>query len=71
MKIKGRVVHENLEGGFWGIRSDDGRKFLPVDGIPSRFRKAGCAIEADVEPTDAVSMMMWGHPVKLRSIKKR
>lgn len=69
MKIKGTVVYEDLEGGIWGIRSDEGRNFLPVDGLPRRFRKQGCKVVADVEPSDAVSMMMWGHAVHLRSIK--
>jgi hypothetical protein len=70
MRIKGRVVFEDIEGGIWGIRDDTGQAYLPVDGIPTRFRTAGQRIRAEIEPVDLFSSAMWGRTVRLHSIEK-
>jgi hypothetical protein len=70
MKITGTVIHEDLEGGFWGLVGDDGEKYRPVDSLPETVRKDGCRIEADVEPVQAFSFAMWGRNVRVHSIEK-
>lgn len=69
MKIRGKVVYEPIEGGFWGIVGDDGNKYAPLDELPERIRKEGTRIEADIEPVEVVSFRMWGRNVRVRSIK--
>jgi hypothetical protein len=67
--MKGRVTYQDFEGGFWGITGEDGGQYLPVDGLPSDVRKDGLDVQFDFEPASGASVMMWGRPVKLRSIE--
>lgn len=70
MKITGTVVHEDLEGGFWGLIGDNGEKYRPVESLPEAVREDGCRIEAVVEPVQALSFAMWGRNVRVHSIEK-
>ena len=70
MKITGTVVHEPLEGGFWGLVGDDGEKYHPVDPMPDDVLKNGCRVEAEVEPVQVFSLTMWGRNVRVHDIKK-
>ncbi len=69
MRIEGRIVFENLEGGIWGIVDDRGRRFQPVDGLAEAWRKPGRRVRAEVEPADMASFAMWGHIVRLNRIE--
>ena len=69
MTITGTVVHLDLEGGFWGIEGDDGKKYRPVDDLPDAVRRDGCRIEAEVEAANVLSFAMWGRSVRVRAIK--
>ncbi len=68
MKISGRVTFQDFEGGFWGIISGGGDKFVPVEGIPEIYRIEGLSVDADVEPVSVISTSMWGKHVKLIAI---
>ena len=68
MEIKGSITFETVSGGFWGIISEDGRRFRPVEGIPQAFQQSGLAIRATVEPADTFSIYMWGKEVHLIAI---
>lgn len=70
MKITGTVVHETIEGGFWGLVGDDGQKYRPVASMPAEVLEDGCRIEAEVEPVQALSFAMWGRNVRVHHIKK-
>ncbi|MCB0719370.1 MAG: hypothetical protein KDD65_13060 [Bacteroidetes bacterium] len=70
MVVKGKVTYNDLEGGFWGIVTDEDEQLRPVDGLPTSLQRAGCRIEADVEPSSGISIFMWGRPVKVRSIRQ-
>ncbi|MEM9983812.1 MAG: hypothetical protein AAF804_01835 [Bacteroidota bacterium] len=69
MKVEGTIRFIDLSGGFWGIESDDGRKFAPIDDIPSSFRKDGLRVKTTLEPSQVFSIMMWGEPVEVKSIQ--
>ena len=69
MKITGTIVYLDIEGGFWGILGDDGRKYRPVDGLPQSAQIKGKKVEAVVDPVNVVSFAMWGDNVLVRSIK--
>lgn len=69
MKVRGKVVHEPIEGGFWGIVSEDGDRYQPVDELPAHLQHDGLDVEADVEPSGLASLMMWGKTVRVRSIR--
>ncbi|HEX3035703.1 MAG TPA: hypothetical protein VHT73_11335 [Thermodesulfobacteriota bacterium] len=67
---RGTVRFIDLEGGFYGIIGDDGKKYDPinlsqefqVDGLPVRF-------EAEVRD-DVAAMRMWGTPIEIVRIEK-
>lgn len=69
MHIRGIVVYKDLEGGFWGIRADDGRRFVPVNQIPEQFRKDGTTIKATLSPVQVLSTLQWGEHVQIDSIE--
>lgn len=66
----GTVRFIDLEGGFYGIIGDDGKKYDPVnlsqefqvDGLPVRF-------EAKIRG-DVASIRMWGTPIEIVKIEK-
>ena len=70
MKIRGTVVYQELEGGFWGIIGDDNMQYEPVSELPSAVQVNNSRVEALLEPADVISFKMWGQPVYIRSIKR-
>lgn len=66
---EGRIHYVELEGGFFGIVSTDGRRFLPLDLAP-RFRRDGLRVRFRARILDdVVTVQMWGTPVRLESIE--
>ncbi len=60
ISTSGTVRFQEMEGGFWGIIADDGRKFDPM-GLDKKFQKDGLRVRFDAEPdTDRMSTHMWG-----------
>jgi hypothetical protein len=69
IRAKGRIVYQDLEGGFWGIVADDGRKFDPI-ALDEKFHKDGLRVVFEAVPdTDRMSTRMWGTMVVLRKIE--
>ncbi|KUK63503.1 MAG: hypothetical protein XE10_0326 [Methanoculleus marisnigri] len=66
----GTVTYLDLEGGFYGIVTDDGRNYLPGN-LPEEYRTDGLRVlfSADVEDGGA-GVHMWGTPVEIRSIER-
>ena len=71
VKATGIVTFVGLEGGFWGIKGDDGKKYDPGESLPKEFRKDGLKVrfEATVEKGVA-SFHMWGTIIKIQKIEK-
>lgn len=66
----GTVRFQEMEGGFWGIVADDGRKFDPM-GLDAKFQKDGLRVRFEATPdTDRMSTHMWGTIVNLTHIEK-
>ncbi|MBK9981409.1 MAG: hypothetical protein IPP15_03115 [Saprospiraceae bacterium] len=68
MKINGKVVRINIEGGAYGIIDDSGRKFLPLN-MPNQLKKDGANVTCKVRPADVETTMMWGEPVYIDSFE--
>jgi len=66
----GTVVFIDLEGGFYGIVTDDGERYLPLD-LPADYEKDGLRVRfsADVV-NDTATIQQWGTPVDLIEIEK-
>ena len=66
-RITGKVVYQDFSGGFWGIISDSGKEYRPVN-FPNQLKKKGASVEIVIRKVkDEVSMFMWGEPVKIIS----
>ena len=65
MEINGKVVYQNLSGGFWGIVGSDGQKWLPTN-MPAAFKKIGLEVKVEARKNlDYISIYMWGTPVDI------
>lgn len=59
------VRHLDLEGGFYGLVTEDGRNLDPVN-LPKEFQQDGLRLEVRVVPLrNQVSIHMWGTPVRI------
>ncbi len=68
--VTGTVRYIDLEGGFYGIETDDGAKLDPVN-LPAEFQQDGVRLRVQVEPLkDRVSFHMWGTLVRVVSIER-
>lgn len=68
--ITGTIRYVDLEGGFYGIETDEGAKLDPVN-LPEEFQKDGLRLRAEVEPLkDRVSFRMWGTLVRIVSLER-
>jgi hypothetical protein len=67
--ITGTVRYIDLEGGFYGIETDDGAHLDPVN-LPEPFRRDGLRVQARVERLkDRASFHMWGQLVRIVTIE--
>ena len=70
MQITGKIIFIDLSGGFWGIETDDGQKYNPGQTLPEDFKHNGIRIKANVSPSQAFSIHMWGTNVDIHDIEK-
>lgn len=66
--IRARITYQDLEGGFWGLISADGNRFVPVEPLPDDLREDGLEVDATVEPAHVLGTTMWGKHVKILDI---
>jgi hypothetical protein len=68
--VTGTVRYVDIEGGFYGIATDEGTKLDPVN-LPDAFKQDGTRIRARVERVkDRVSSHMWGALVNILEIER-
>lgn len=68
-RIKGKVVYQDLSGGFWGIVDEKGNEWRPVK-MPEQLKYKGKEVEVVVqEVEEGASIFMWGTPVKIVSFQ--
>ena len=68
MKIKGKVVYQNIEGGFWGIEDDNGNQYRPVK-MPPALQEKGKTVQVVAKEVDEMGIFMWGVPIKIVSFE--
>ena len=67
MKITGKVQYQNIGPGFWGIISNDGNEWRPVN-MPEQLKYEGAIIEVyGHEVEEEMSIFMWGKAIKITS----
>ncbi len=66
----GTVVHKTLEGGFFAIEADDGRKFMPL-GLPPEFAVDGLRVQVTARSRgDALGIQMYGTIIEIAEISR-
>ena len=66
-RISGKVVYQDFSGGFWGIVSNTGKEYRPVN-FPNQLKKVGERVDIVIKKMkDEESMFMWGEPVEIIS----
>lgn len=67
----GTVTYQDIEGGFYGILGDDGKKILPLN-LDARYRVDGMRVSFEYEEAgDTITIQMWGTPVNITFIEQR
>jgi inhibitor of cysteine peptidase len=65
----GTIVYNDLEGGFFGIISDDSTRYNPVN-LPEAFKRDGIRIRFSGTPDHkAASVQMWGIIYRISEIE--
>ena len=68
INAKGTIKFIELEGGFFGILTDDGIKYKPVN-LPESFQKDGHRVEFEGKlNTDLMGIHMWGKQIDIKEI---
>ena len=67
---EGSISYQEFEGGFFGIITDDGNKYKPVN-LPINFQKDGLRIRFEGKlNADLVGIHMWGTLIEIINMKK-
>jgi len=65
----GTIRYQEIEGGFYGIVSDDGQRYY-AGLLDKQFQQDGLRVKFVLrERTDVMSMVMWGRIVEVLSIE--
>jgi hypothetical protein len=63
----GTVQRVDLEGGFFGIVTDEGQDLYPLN-LADEFRRDGARIRFSFEAAAVFTMHQWGSPVTLSDV---
>ena len=59
-----------MEGGFYGIITDDGKKYLPLN-LPERYRHDRLRVWFKAKlRRNVTTIYMWGEPIEILKIKR-
>jgi hypothetical protein len=68
-EILGNVTYKRIEGGFYAIDGDDGRKYDPIN-LPESFKKDGLKVKVTARlKKDAMSFHMYGAIIEVVNIE--
>ncbi|MFT6902900.1 MAG: hypothetical protein ACJAXS_003119 [Colwellia sp.] len=65
---RGRVQFLNLEGGFYGIITDSGKKLLPMN-MAKEFAQNGAVVRVKGKVKDVMTIQQWGTPFTITDIE--
>jgi hypothetical protein len=67
MSFVGRIIYVSLEGGFYGIESDNGNKFNPLN-LPKQFKRPGLLVQVNGIVKQVFTHRMWGQSIYIDNI---
>lgn len=69
LTILGFIKYIELEGGFFGIMTEDGTKFFP-EYIEQDFKQDGLGVRVLAKPQEQIlGIQMWGTPIEILKIE--
>jgi hypothetical protein len=68
MKVRGRVERRDLEGGFWQLVADDGKRYTLVGAIGGL--KAGSQVEVEGTIDEGFGIAMAGPQLRVQKIRQ-
>jgi len=68
IKGKGTIKYVDMEGGFYGIVSEDGKKYDPIN-LSDKYKKDGLKINFKFVNDKKAGYHMWGKTVKIEEIE--
>ncbi|MBS3797932.1 MULTISPECIES: hypothetical protein [unclassified Pseudoalteromonas] len=67
--LEAEVCYLNLEGGFFGLVTRDGKRLLPLN-LPATFSQAGAQVKLQgYAQRDMMTIQQWGTPFHLTQIE--
>jgi hypothetical protein len=66
--LRGRVQFLNLEGGFYGIITDSGKKILPMN-MAKEFAQHGAIVRIKGKVKNVMTIQQWGTPFTITEIE--
>src|SRR5664280_2940728 len=69
LSFQGTVKYINLEGGFWGILSEEGKNYDPIN-LAEEFKQEGQRVQVKAVVKDRVGIHMWGTIIEVTAISK-
>lgn len=70
LPFRGKVVYLDFDGGFWGVVTDNGKKYYFPKGLDKEFEVNGQAVEGQIRKSDIIRFHTWGELVELVEITK-
>lgn len=67
--FKGTVRYVAIEGGFWGIVSEDGKNYQPSN-LAAEYRQDGLAVQVSATVANRPTIQMWGTTIEIISIAR-
>lgn len=69
IQFEGKVKYIPLEGGFWGLIANDGKKYNPVT-LPKQFHVEDLPVRVKAELMHGmVGIHMWGQIIRVTEIE--
>ncbi len=65
----GVITYIDLEGGFYGIITGKGTRYLPLN-LAEEFKSDGLTVTFTATPEDVMTIQQWGQPVTILSISE-
>jgi len=70
VNFKGTVHFVAIEGGFWGIVSEDGKNYDPAN-LGQEFKQEGLPVQITATITNRPNIHMWGTSIEITAIAKQ
>ena len=68
MRVRGKVERQDLEGGFWQLVAEDGKRYTLV-GAVGRL-KSGARVEVDGNVDEGFGIAMAGPQLRVTSVRE-